>query len=166
VSYRRCSVSRVLAINHRHSICTAILAGAVLLVACSGDAPGNEKLVEKCPNPELVCIRVENASDVKFSSFLVNLNGQEESYGPLTAGAVSEYRNATSAYRYAFTEAFSGERRFILQPIDFVGERQLPPGAYTYRYTADALDEPDVRDNWRLDGYLSVRLVMVHKTDE
>ena len=80
-----------------------------------------------------------------------------------SAGAISEYRQVDAAYGYAYTEAFSNERRFILQPIDFLGEKFLKPGAYTYRYTASILDEPIVRSEWTLHGQMNVQLIKDHK---
>ena len=37
------------------------------------------------------------------------------------------------AYQYAFVEIKSGEDIYVLQPIDFVGETELPIGFYTYK---------------------------------
>ena len=159
-------VSRASAIIDRQAACAAQLTVTILLASAVGGACSKEHVVEQCPSPKLVCIRVENSSDLDFESFRVNFNGQTESYGPLAAGAVSEYRSVGAAYRYAYTEAFSNKRRFVLQPIDFVGERHLLPGAYTYRYMASVLDEPSVKDDWSLDGYLSVRLIAVAETNE
>ena len=131
--------------------------------ACDLHSGDHQKAPVTCPNPELICIRVENSSDISFESFQVNFDGQTESFGPLAAGSVSEYRDISAAYRYAYTEALSGDRRFILQPIDFVGEKHLPPGTYTYRYSVGLLDEPKIKDDWRLDGYMSVRLIVIDK---
>ena len=145
---------------------TALLAGTVFLIGCGEQNVDNIQAIDDCPNVKLICFRVENASDLDFRSFVVSFDGQYESFGPLLAGAVSDYRSVGSAYRYAFTEAFSGERRFILQPIDFVGEQHLSPGTYTYRYFASALEEPRTKGDWRLDRYVEVRLVVVDKSGE
>ena len=135
---------------------------AVLTVesGCYGAAFKTAQADEECPNSGFVCVRVENSTELDFQSFQVNFNGQTVSYGRLPAGAISEYRKVNAAYRYAYTEGLSGERRFILQPIDFVGERHLRPGAYTYKYTVSVLDKPEIRDDWRLDGYLSSELIV------
>lgn len=130
-------------------------------MGCYGNPDGGSQQAAECPNPGNVCIRIENSSEYSFQSFHVNFEGQMVPFGPLTPGATSGYRKVDAAYRYAFTEAFSDGRRFVLQPIDFVGEQYLEPGAYTYRYTVSPLDEPMVKGDWKLDGYLDVQLIAV-----
>ena len=115
---------------------------------------------EECSNPRLVCIRIENASEVDFQSFSVGFERQtESSYGPLVSGGVSEYRKINWAHTEVATEGFSGERRFILPVLDFVSGPYLQPGAYTYRYTASPFSKPMVIDDRTLDGYLGLELV-------
>jgi len=140
----------------------AILLAVSFLISCArlGSESSDSPTKDDCPGTESLCIRVENNSDISFDSFEVNFSGQRIQYGTLDTSQTSEYRKVDAAYSYAFTEAFSEGRRFILQPIDFVGEKLLPPGNYTYRYTVDALDEPRVKDDWSLHGYMSVRLVL------
>jgi hypothetical protein len=77
-------------------------------------------------------IRVENASQSDFSSVRVVFPSEDVSYGALPAGATSEYESVAEAYRYAYVEVMIGERRVVLQPIDYVGETLLGPGRYTY----------------------------------
>ena len=133
----------------------AILLALLFLSGCQGVQSG-----ETCSGERHICIRVDNASDFDFESFKVNFSGQMVEFGQVDAGQISAYRKVEVAYRYAATEAFSDERRFILQPIDFVGERTLLPGRYTYRYYVDELDEPRIKGDWSLHGYMSVRLVV------
>lgn len=104
-------------------------------------------------------MRVENTSNIDFDSFDVHFPDQVEKFGRLRAGQISAYRKIERAYSYAYTEAFSGERRFVLQPIDFVGETFVPAGIYTYRFSVDALDEPEVSRDWVLHGYMHVTLI-------
>ncbi len=142
------------------------LACAATLSGCDGVPVDGSHTVAECPAAEMVCIRVENTSKFDFQQFEVNFEGQTVSFGPLAAGAISGYREVDAAYSYAFTEAFSDGRRFVLQPIDFVGEQHLGPGAYTYRYTVDIFDQPRVQGDWRLDGYMDVQLVSVDEKSE
>ncbi len=55
-----------------------------------------------------------------------------EKSGPLTAGASSAYGKVGLAYRYASVEVYVGERPYVLQVIDYVGETPLPDGHFTY----------------------------------
>jgi hypothetical protein len=113
------------------------MAGALSIVVMSGLA-----VVLEWPSVGTVRVRVENSSDADFDEFRIEFVRQMESYGPLAAGAVSEYRVVEATYGYAYTEARSGARKFVLQPIDFMGEQLLSPGAYTFKYTVhgDHLD--------------------------
>ena len=128
-------------------------------VGCSGGQDLQPRPTDVCPNPRLVCFRVENASDLSFERFDVEFVGQLESFGPLAAGQLSEYRRVKAAFSYAYTDARAGELRFLLQPIDYLGERPLKPGLYTYRYEAMRFDEPVGTGDWIVDGELTVRLL-------
>ena len=142
----------------KHKI--TILAACFFLISCESvgstiaDGPTNDE----CTAIGLLCIRVENASQIAFDTFEVNFSGQVIQFGPLGVGQISGYRKVDAAYRYAYTEAFSDKQRFILQPIDFMGEKLLPPGKYTYRYTVDPIEGPGVTGDSSLERYLSVNL--------
>ena len=138
---------------------------AILLTCCflggcgKPDSLSNEDLTNNdCLSADFLCIRVENTSDIDFDSFEVHFPDQVEKFGGLGTGQISAYRKIDRAYRYAYTEAFSGGRRFVLQPIDFVGERFVRPGIYTYQYSATVLEEPWVKGDWVLHGSLHVKL--------
>lgn len=77
-------------------------------------------------------VRVANASEIAFEGVLVDFAGEAVSYGSIGAGTASEYRRVERAYRYAYVELTAGGREHVLQPIDYVGEKTLPPGRYTY----------------------------------
>jgi hypothetical protein len=78
-----------------------------------------------------------------------------EEFGPIQSGERSAYRAVKKSYRYAYTIAASGQRIYILQPIDFVGESLLPPGSYTFRFTAVELDVPMVQEDYVVHGLIS-----------
>ena len=118
-----------------------VLAAACCLAGCPA---GNDP----------VYIRMSNTSQVDFDSIEVRFPGQTELYGALRSGEFSEYREVSAAYSYAYAEVYSGERRFVLQPIDYLGAEFLPPGRYTYHLSVDILDEPMVEMN--LDGHMGV----------
>jgi hypothetical protein len=97
-------------------------------------------VVAACDNvlsPGEVRIRVENASALDFTSTIVGFPQQTEDYGAVGAGQASEYRTIGQAYRYAYFEVAAGGRRYVLQPIDYVGEELLEEGSYTYQLTPD-----------------------------
>jgi hypothetical protein len=80
-----------------------------------------------------VRIRLHNASTVDFASARVGFPDGYEEYGAVEAGRRSEYRSVERAYRYAYVEVQADGRRWVLQPIDYVGEDLLEPGDYAYR---------------------------------
>jgi hypothetical protein len=77
-------------------------------------------------------VRVANRSSFDFTSVRVAFPSDEVNYGAVAAGAASEYRRVEEAYRYAYIEVMIGERRLVMQPIDYVGDTLLSPGRYTY----------------------------------
>jgi hypothetical protein len=80
-------------------------------------------------------VRVRNASEVPFENVFVSFPEQEESYGKLAAGEASAYRVVEKAYRYAYVQVhFDGDTATV-QPIDYVGEKPLREGHYTYQLT-------------------------------
>jgi hypothetical protein len=90
---------------------------------------GCAALSPSAANPE---IRVANRSQTNFTSVRVGFPSGDVEYGPLAAGAASAYESVERAYRYAFVEVMIGDRRLVMQPIDYVGETPLGGGRYTY----------------------------------
>lgn len=84
---------------------------------------------------EAVHVRLRNASPLDFDAtrvFFPDAPDRAVDFGPLPAGAASDYRPAAVAYRYAHVEITAGERSFVLRPFDYVGETPLAPGRVTY----------------------------------
>ncbi|WP_297796089.1 hypothetical protein [uncultured Eudoraea sp.] len=79
---------------------------------------------------DTINIRINNSSSINFDEVQVASN--EELYTNIAPGDYSDYLVYETAYTYAFIEIKSGEEVFVLQPIDFVGEDELPIGFYTY----------------------------------
>lgn len=77
-------------------------------------------------------INIQNKSTVDFDRVVVSFPGQTEDYGAVGSGGQSGYRTVEMAYRYAYIEAYVGEKKYILQPIDYTGETLLETGHYTY----------------------------------
>ncbi|MEY8019679.1 hypothetical protein AB8P51_02510 [Muriicola sp. SD30] len=77
-----------------------------------------------------VNIRIKNSSSLAFDEVVVA--DEEHIFENLSPDSYSEYQEFEMAYRYAYIRITSGEESFVLQPIDFVGEEELPLGLYTY----------------------------------
>lgn len=77
-------------------------------------------------------IRVANDSDTAMADVVVRFPSQSERYGTIPAHGTTEYREVERAYSYAYIEATVNGERAVLQPIDFVGEKLLDGGKYTY----------------------------------
>ena len=89
-----------------------------------------------CPAPTEstvgVNIRVANESSFPFSDVEVVFPQDSVDYGAVPADGTSEYRRVTQAYSYALIIVQVGGEELRLQPIDYVGETELPAGRYTY----------------------------------
>ena len=78
-------------------------------------------------------VRIRNASEIDFDSVRVVFPDRDEAhFGPIPKGASSDFKRTTRAYRYAEIHVNAGGRELVLQPYDYVGERQLDPGRYSY----------------------------------
>jgi hypothetical protein len=81
-------------------------------------------------------VRVQNATGADLDEVRVYVPTSEQepvAFGPVASGALTEYRELPVAYRYVRVEASGPAGSFMLHPYDFVGERPLRPGRYTYR---------------------------------
>jgi hypothetical protein len=110
---------------------TKVLAAVALALLWAG--AGCESILF----PSDVRIRVENASAIDFSSTTIGFPSETEQYGAVPAGGRTDYRPVSRAYRYAFAEVEAAGRRYVLQPIDYVGEELLDSGSYTYSLDVD-----------------------------
>lgn len=78
-------------------------------------------------------IRVRNAAELDFDQIRITLpDGHEIDYGPVPSGGLSEFHAATRAFRYAGLSVNAAGRSYSLQPTDYLGEKELPAGRYTY----------------------------------
>jgi hypothetical protein len=85
-----------------------------------------------CTTEPRVEIRVANESKIQMENVRVQFSSQTEEYGSIPPQGVTDYRAVTKAYRYARIEATVDGEQFLIQPIDFVGEKELKAGKYTY----------------------------------
>lgn len=78
-------------------------------------------------------IRIRNSSEIDFDSVRVVFPDRDEAqFGPVAKGASSDFKRRARAYRYAEIRVNAGGRELMLIPYDYVGERQLAPGRYSY----------------------------------
>jgi hypothetical protein len=104
-----------------------------LLVSCA--PPANELPVNPASGGPRgrVEIRIRNGSALDFEQVRVHLPDEPEvDYGPVPRGGVTAFRATSRAYRYAGFTVKAGGQELSLQPIDYLGERELPAGRYTY----------------------------------
>jgi hypothetical protein len=92
------------------------------------DGPASGQTVAAGSQPH---IRVENRSGVDFTSVVVN--GQE--YGDIRAGDRTNYHTMARAYRNASISLSTDSGPMAVRPTDYVGERQLADGNFTYVLT-------------------------------
>ncbi len=92
-------------------------------------------------NDKELAIRVENTSIYNYVDVAVEAGGETHHFGNISSKRSSEYQIFNFAYRYAFIELQIEEKIYTLQPIDYVGERKLDPGDYTYEVNVHDLEE-------------------------
>jgi hypothetical protein len=83
-------------------------------------------------------VRIKNDSDVDFDRVRVHFPDQHEvDYGPVPKGGVTAFQATGRAYRYAGVSVVAGNHELSLQPIDYLGEQELPAGRFTYALGMD-----------------------------
>ncbi len=97
--------------------------GLALLAACGTLLPGGD-----------VEVRIENASTVPIDSVVVYPGGPDSLVATnLEVNARTPYRAVERAYQLATVEVRVGTGTARQQVIDYVGEKPLAGGRYTYR---------------------------------
>lgn len=78
-------------------------------------------------------IQIRNGSEIDFDSVRIVFPDRDEAqFGPIPKGASSDFKSTARAYRYAEIHVNASGRELRLQPYDYVGERPLDPGRYSY----------------------------------
>jgi len=112
---------KVLFVRLRLLVAPLALAMALTLSGCSED--------------DRVLLRVRNSSDRDFEEVFV-VSGEPltagKYFGNVPSGATSDYRPFDLAYSYGYVRVTSGGEEYTFIPIDYVGEKPLTPGSYTY----------------------------------
>lgn len=82
-------------------------------------------------------VRARNVGAVPLTALAIVLpRGERIEAATLLPGAATPYTAAREAYRYAYVEAAIDGRRFVRQPIDYVGERPLVGPCVEYELLA------------------------------
>lgn len=102
----------------------ALIFAINMVVACTKEKRHNQL------GPE---IRLSNSSQHNFKNVIINTGTGEVDFGDLSSGKQTEYRKFNKAYRYAFVKLEIDGKEYTIQPIDYVGEKVLPDGRYTYQ---------------------------------
>lgn len=89
--------------------------------------PGNP------PSPaQEVTVRLKNETGSDMHNVSVNFRGQVIDYGFIGKGEYSKYHAVDRAYGYAHVEWKADGRIKWVVPVDYVGEKELEAGHYTY----------------------------------
>jgi len=84
-------------------------------------------------------VRVRNDSGTRLVNVQATFPGSNKDwFGNLAPGAASDYADVAKAYRYAPVEAVGAGRTLRFMPADYVGEKALAPGMYTYSLGVNA----------------------------
>ena len=111
---------------HRGNSIWVLSPFVVAMLACTSGGEGVG------PQSERVQIRVENGSAAVFDEVTLFLPQVSLSYSNLQPGEVTPYTTVTEAYRIASVRVVMGQDTTRLQVIDYVGEKPLGSGYYTY----------------------------------
>lgn len=82
-------------------------------------------------------VRIANQSSQDFEQVAVTFPSGKVDFGRVEKGKTTEYRPVGKAYRYAQVEVMANGRKLSLQPQDYMGEKPLDPGRYTYALNLD-----------------------------
>ena len=102
----------------------ALIFAMNMIISCKKEKVANQ------PGPE---IRLSNSSQHSFKKVFINTGTGEVDFGDLGSGKQTEYRKFNKGYRYAFVKLEIDGKAYIIQPIDYVGEKVLKAGRYTYQ---------------------------------
>ena len=117
----------------RSSFARARLAALLVLVA----------MVVGCSNPfssdDGTRIRLRNASAFELTAVTFAPGDASLQFARIAPGETTDYVTVDNAYRYGMLDALVGGQHRRIQPIDFVGERHIGDGRFTYVITVDGV---------------------------
>lgn len=122
-----------------HPITQSLIAGCIILSTYCSCTKG---AITVCPNTidstctiddTLTNIRIKNGSRYDFCDIkMIAPDGRSVDYGTLGAGQTTCYHTYKEAYSYAYLSLTTDGATYIFQPIDYVGERPLGIGKFSY----------------------------------
>ncbi|WP_159467569.1 hypothetical protein [Dyadobacter sp. 3J3] len=111
-----------------------LFVGIVFLhLSCSRD----KELSNNVEAQSQVQIRIRNASLLPFEDIEVNTSGGINKFGTVDDNQISDYKTFDFAYPYSFVKLNINGEPYIIQPIDYTGQRKLESGKYTYEIRLD-----------------------------
>ncbi|MGX9244385.1 MULTISPECIES: hypothetical protein [Sphingobacterium] len=116
---------------------------AVLLVSCGINKSAQTNTV-KADCKEIsgkTNIRIKNNSQYTLENVTVTPSEQKINFGKLEKGTYSCYHSFEKAYRYAYVKVTIEGKEYELTPIDYVGEKELGAGSFTYVLEVDKSNE-------------------------
>ena len=78
-------------------------------------------------------VRIHNKTGSRIDEATIN----KVQYGTIENNSYSEYKEHDKIYYYAYVKVLIDTTEYIIQPIDYVGEKPLKGGKYTYKLTLD-----------------------------
>ncbi|WMJ75562.1 hypothetical protein RCC89_20715 [Cytophagaceae bacterium ABcell3] len=92
-----------------------------------------EHEVSECrENADKVNIRVVNNTGHDICNLVVNPYNEKKNHGNLKKDEKTCYRAYSTAYSYGYIQFSIGDKEFVLQPIDYVGQDALEKGFYSW----------------------------------
>lgn len=96
-------------------------------------------------------IRILNQTPYDLENITVDTSGGVNSYDDVKSLTYSSYKTFDFAYAYPFIAADINGKRFVFQPIDFVGETKYVAGKYTYVLHIADFERGILSVNWIRD---------------
>jgi hypothetical protein len=89
---------------------------------------------------------LRNASAFELTSVTFAPGSPSLTFDRIAPGATTTYSKVPSAYSYGYFDALVGGERRTIMPIDYVGEKTIGDGKFTFEITIEpATRNPAVR---------------------
>lgn len=109
---------------YRNTLRSFLLFVALIIGGCG--------LANSVENGGAVLLRVTNVSETDFESVFVSFPQGDADFGEVAAGEITSYHELPGAYHYGYVEVVAEGDTLRMMPIDYVGEKPLEGGRYTF----------------------------------